>query len=227
MARTKANDNKSHSMGGQELVKLITSNLVTLIGAYMIFASSGSTNNNTLLATVLERQKVLETTNASLMARVMALGVENVELQSKLKDNITRTDLYQNFLDGLPFPAWIKRRTPEGTFRVVMINNAYAQQFNITKARYEGVTDAEVWGEEIARGFQDADNKVFNSKGFTLTRERFPSKGRGSKAEWHSIWKFSLSLGHGRYGVGGIVVVDFLPTDKAKFKKEMIDSVVN
>lgn len=217
MARTKANNNKN--MVSTELIKLVTSNVVTLIGAYMIFASSGSTNNNALLATVLERQKVLEATNASLMTRVMSLGVENVELQSMLKDNVTRNDLYQTFLDGLPFPAWIKKKTPTGKFRVVMINNAYAHQFNISKARYEGSTDAEVWGAEIAKGFEDADNRVFNSKGYTLTRERFPTDGVGSKPEWHSVWKFSLSLGHGRYGVGGIVVVDFLENDKADIEE--------
>lgn len=203
-------------MAGSELVKLLTSNLVTLIGAYMIFASSGSTNDNLLLATVLERQKVLEATNATLMAKVMSLGVENVELQSMLKDNLTRTDLYQTFLDGLPFPAWIKKKTSTGKFRMVMINNAYAHKFNISKARYQDATDGEVWGAKIAKGFEAADNKVFNSKGYTLTRELFPSDGFGTQPTWHSVWKFSLSLGHGRYGVGGIVVVDFLANDKAE-----------
>jgi hypothetical protein len=199
-----------------ELVKLVGSNLVTLLVAYMVFASTGSTNDNALLATVLERQKVLEESNASLMARVMALGVENIELKALLRENITRNDLYQTFLDGLPFPAWIKKMGDDGEFRMVMINNAYSQKFNVSKARYQGATDAEVWGERIAKGFKISDEEVFESKGFVLTREYFPEAGRGSKPAWHSVWKFSLRLGEGLYGVGGVVVVDFIAGDVAR-----------
>lgn len=198
-----------------ELVKLVGSNLVTLLVAYMVFASTGSTNNNALLATVLERQKVLEESNASLMARVMALGVENIELKALLRDNITRNDLYQTFLDGLPFPAWIKKKDPDGEFRMVMINNAYSHKFNVSKDRYQGATDKEIWGEHIASGFRLSDERVFSTKGYVLTREYFPKEGLNSKPAWHSVWKFSLRLGRDVYGVGGVVVVDFMAGDPA------------
>lgn len=211
-------------MDAGELLKLVGSNIVTLLVAYMVFASTGNTNDNALLSTILERQKVLEESNASLMARVMALGVENVELQALLRDNITRNGLYQTFLDGLPFPAWIKKMGDDGKFVMVMINNAYAHKFNISKDRYEGATDEEVWGKHIAKGFSISDSEVFESKGFVLTREYFPESGAGSKPAWHSIWKFSLKLGEEVYGVGGVVVVDFMagsPTKEAEQRSKM------
>jgi hypothetical protein len=202
--------------GSAELVKLISSNLVTLLTAYMLFAGTASSNDNSLLQTVLERQKVLEESNAALMTKVMALGVQNVELQSRLKENLTRTDLYQTFLDGLPFPAWIKRWDEKtGQFVMVMINNAYAHKFNISKDRYQGATDKEIWGDRIAKGFELSDEKVFKTKGYVLTREYFPKEGLGSKPAWHSVWKFSLKLGSNKYGVGGVVVVDFIAGDPA------------
>ncbi len=96
-----------------------------------------------------------------------------------------------------------------------MINNAYAHKFNISKDRYQGATDREVWGDKIAKGFEISDEKVFKTRGYVLTREFFPHAGLNSKPAWHSVWKFSLKLGGDKYGVGGVVVVDFIAGDPA------------
>ena len=192
-----------------EILKLIITNLCTLLAAYMMFTGTVDKNDNELLANMWERQAIMEKANSDLMSKVMTLGVQNVELQARLRDNITRTDLYQVFLDGLPFPAWIKQRNSEGVFVMVMINTAYEHRFGVSKARYEGSTDEEIWGAEVSQGFFISDNDVFVSKGYTLTREYFPSTAGGSDPAWYSVWKFSLKLGDNKYGVGGVMVVDF------------------
>lgn len=209
-------------MSASEVLKLVGSNIVTLIVGYMMFANNASTNSNALLATLLERIEVVEKSNAAYMSQLMVMGVENVELKAEianlkgeLKANVTRTSLYQNFLDGLPFPAWIKKKDPDGEFRMVMINNAYSHKFNVSKDRYQGATDKEIWGEHIASGFRLSDERVFSTKGYVLTREYFPKEGLDTKPAWHSVWKFSLRLGRDVYGVGGVVVVDFMAGDPA------------
>jgi len=198
------------SMSASDLLKLVGSNVVTLIVAWMVFTNTADNNENNLLKIVLERVEILEQRNEQLQAKVMVLGIEAVELKAQLSDNVTRKDLYQAFLDGLPFPAWIKRRGEDGVFRMIMINNSYVNTFGVSKARYEGNTDEDIWGEEIARGFKKADDEVFATKGYVLTRELIPQRGPDTKAAWSRVWKFSIKLGESNYGVGGVVVIDFI-----------------
>tara|TARA_R110000744_G_scaffold147612_7_gene260591 strand:+ start:4888 stop:5637 length:750 start_codon:yes stop_codon:yes gene_type:complete len=218
--------------GIPEIVKLAGSNIVTLFGAYLMFASAGATNDTTMLSTVLQRLKVVEEHNHMFSTQLVLKGVENVklreqmaELRGELKSNITRSGLYQSFLDSLPFPAWIKIKEPDGKFRMVMINDAYVHQFGISKARYQGSTDAELWSAEVARGFTETDEEVFKSKGYVLAKELFPVNGKNSKLAWHSVWKFSVLIGKEKYGVGGIVVIDFVNSEGLEEQKRKIEEI--
>lgn len=202
---------------GNEWAKLVTSNLVTLLGAYMVLTSNLESNDNAFLATVMKRLDTVEANNLVLTSQLVTQGIEivelreeNAKLRGELTVSVTRASLFQSFLDSLPFPAWIKHKDKDGVFRMVMINNAYAHKFGKTKARYKNATDEEMWGKEIADGFVAADEKVYNSKGYLLTKELFPKGRDGSEIKWHSVWKFSVMLGSEKYGVGGIVVVDFI-----------------
>jgi len=208
---------KAMMPSGNEWAKLVTSNLVTLLGAYMVLTSNLESNDNTFLATVISRLETVEANNLVLTSQLVTQGIEivklreeNAKLRGELTISVTRTSLFQSFLDSLPFPAWIKRKDKDGVFRMVMINNAYVHKFGKSKARYKNATDEEMWGKEVAQGFVAADEKVFKSKGYLLTKELFPKRGGTSEATWHSVWKFSVMLGDEKYGVGGIVVVDFV-----------------
>jgi hypothetical protein len=188
--------------------KFIISHLVTLAASFMVFQSTVGKTDADILSTVLNRLEVIETQNEKLQEKLLILGAENVKLKMQLSENVTRVDLYQSFLDFLPFPAWIKTRDDDGHFRMLMINNAYVYKYGVSKARYLGAKDSEVWSKQIAEGFKQADQAAFDSKNFVRTREMVPSGGVGTPAKPARGWKFAVKLGSDTVGVGGVIVLD-------------------
>lgn len=125
-----------------------------------------------------DRMKELEGQVANLQAQVIKQNAEIVQLKVQLNSKVDIYAMLEEVLDGVPFPAWIKRveRDANGSVRfpMAMINKAYEYRYGISKHRYAGSTDAEIWPKEVADGFRHNDQLVLAQRSSGTYQEQFP-----------------------------------------------------
>ena len=111
-------------------------------------------------------------------AKIVELTGQVFRLQSQLNRDLDTLDMFENFMDSLPFEAWLKEVTIVGSgppeFNVLLINSEYEFNYRVSRSRYESSTDAEMWGEEVAAKFRENDLKVLASKSSIVTYEEYP-----------------------------------------------------
>lgn len=143
-----------------------------------------------------------------LRAQVNQLTVENNRL---LLIQELKIDAITAYFQYIPLPAWLKIYDP-GIDDFIMndINLAYEREWGISEFQYEGKTDAEVWGEEVAKEFRENDFIVINSRDAILTQETVPdSPNDPSNSRMWFIIKFPVIISDKTYiGVGGIAIPD-------------------
>jgi hypothetical protein len=96
----------------------------------------------------------------------------NDDLRYELKTGLVKLNGgLVHFLDGLPFPAWLKQEvvidkglpTEHVEFRMVHLNERYTESFGKTLGAYQGRTDYEIWPEDVAQEFFANDYSVLTS----------------------------------------------------------------
>lgn len=115
------------------------------------------------------------------------------------------TDVHEvltSYYENIPLPAWLKKFEDDGQLRMVFINDAYAQMFGVSKLRYEGRTDSEVWGPAIAEVFREKDERVLRLVQGIIVEETWTT-AKGSQC-WR-ISKFPVRFRQRLY-VGGLAI---------------------
>jgi len=131
-------------------------------------------------------------------------AIKILDMTYQLKHNFDRLAIIQRYIDSFPLPMWIKEYNPDrNEFRMLMINRAYEQRFNVSRDRYVGLTDFQLWPEEIAAEYFRHDLKVYEEKNTMKKDETVLMDGKKMQSR---IWKFSVRLPFDQFGVGGIVV---------------------
>ncbi len=181
--------------------KTFSSALITLMIAFLTFWGIQSQTCASSISKLNERIGTLEEKSERLQSLKAKSDLFVVKLEYELERTETRLDVIENYLDALPIPAWIKRRDADGNFRMILINKAYADKYKISKHRYQGSLDSEVWPKDIANKFKIADEKVIMDKSHVRVIEQVIEDGEQKQAV---IWKFYVELTHGQ-GVGGVV----------------------
>lgn len=161
------------------IITAVLSCAATLGTAWLTFRGSQDVASADMLRSAYERMAELETRVADQSGEIAKLNARVLELQAQAKLD-TNTELFlEEFIDGLPFPAWVKRvvRAPHQNvqFRMVAINKAYEHRHRISKRRYQGLTDHEVWPPDVARTFYLNDMQVLASKSAKRTIETYPT----------------------------------------------------
>lgn len=165
------------------LTSIITS-LAVLAGAW--FAFQGDTDNADAkrLESAFQRIEYLETEmrqqQANSNTKIIELTSQVFRLQSQLDKDLNIVDMFEQFMDSLPFEAWLKdvHLTEKGVteFRMLLINKRYEFNYGVSRSRYEGETDDQIWGDEIAQAFRENDLKVLATKSSLVTYETYPSR---------------------------------------------------
>lgn len=175
--------------------------------AYLTLKGTESGADAKVLESVIGRVSYLETALERRDAEIMSLNFKILELKAENLENYSKLELFQEYINTLPFPAWIKGYDPSrDEFVMVMINYAYSSQFGISKQRYEGSTDREAgWDDEAAMVFEENDRAVLQSKGYIKKKEMFPETVNSTVLVEYTVWKFSIRLGGEKVGVGGMI----------------------
>lgn len=72
----------------------------------------------------------------------------------------------KEYIDNMPFPAWVKvTQGDTDSPELVMwyLNDEYEEAFGVTKEKYIGKTDFNIWPKDIALGFYERDLAVLSS----------------------------------------------------------------
>ena len=191
------------------LKQLIFTNLLTLVISITssIFAleSQKEASSSSIYNSTLERMKAQDELISSMQVQITQASIRIIELESEVRKEVQYADVLSAYIDSLPTPAWIKKARPDGVFEMFLINDAYSKAYGISKKRYEGKSDSEVWPKEIAELWTKNDRQVYNSGTSIKTYEYMFELGKQKKI---SVWKFAIDLSDGQQGVGGLVVGD-------------------
>lgn len=216
-----SDDAESKGFSWAKMVAIMTV-CVSLTGVITTWINKKESNETAVFSRVLERLEAVElqlkneqrqntdlrNQTIEFQQKILLLSGENLKLKLQLGESVTRRRLYQEFIDAFPFPFWIKEMGDDGQFRVWIINTAYVYKYGISKERYVGATDADVWGDLVADEFGKADKEVYDNKSFMSTRELVPEYGPGSIPKPAQGWKFAVKIGVDQMGVAGLVVLD-------------------
>lgn len=166
------------------IVSIITS-VAVLAGNWFTFQGDVSSSEYQADASRLEsafkRIEYLETEmrqqQANSNAKIIELTSQVFRLQSQLDKDLNIVDMFERFMDGLPFEAWLKEveyADDQPVFKMLLINKQYEFNYGISRSRYEGATDADIWGEAVAQIFRQNDISVLQSKASLVTYETYP-----------------------------------------------------
>lgn len=184
---------------------LISSNLVTLIGAYLLFLSTQTNTHTGALTAAYAQIDTQGEQIIELRGLILQQQLQIVDLTVDLKDNVDRYEVLESTINILPFPVWIKRYDPPtDRFVMFLINDAYTAQYGITRAEYIGKTDFQVHPADFAASYVEADRAVLNT-GKIDRRHQMLKRSDGSKIEI-MVYKFPITLKDGRTGIGGVSI---------------------
>lgn len=165
------------------IITSIITSLAVLAGAWFAFQGDTSSADASRLESAFKRIEYLETEmrqqQANSNAKIIELTSQVFRLQSQLDKDLNIIDMFENFMDGLPFEAWLKEvKMKDGspTFKMLLINKRYEFNYGVSRSRYRGATDSEIWGKEVANSFRENDLRVLASKASLVTYETYPAK---------------------------------------------------
>jgi len=210
----------------QIAISLISS-LAVLAGAW--FSVQGGVSSSTALAdssrleSAFKRIEYLETDmreqQITSNAKIVELTSQVFRLQAQLNKDLNVVKLFEQFMDGLPFEAWLKevKYDKEGKpiISMLAINRMYEYSFDVTRNRYKGAKDEEIWGEATADTFRKSDLQVLRRKSSLISYETFPKDTNRNTTQTVNkmVVKLYLNLVEGAPMIFGMAID--LPPPKA------------
>lgn len=201
------------------ITSLVTS-LVVLAGAWFTFQgdirSSEAISDSNRLEAAFDRISYLETEmkqqQAKANTRIVELTTQVFRLQAQLNKNLNVLDLFDDFMDSLPFEAWLKevKRNKDGetNFKMLIINKRYELVHGVSESRYEGQPDEEIWDQTTSQKFRESDLEVVRNKSSSVYYRTYPLNPKDPNGEQVNklIVKIYLDLVEGREMVFGMAI---------------------
>lgn len=170
----------------QILTSIITS-LAVLAGAW--FTLQGDVSSSTAIAEASRLEsafKRIEYLESEMQKQQMTSNLKIAELtgqvfrlQAQLNKDLDIISLFESFMDGLPFEAWLKKVTyvdGEPKFTMLLINKKYEYSRGVSRIRYKGLTDSEIWGDDISKDFLNSDLRALLLKSSIIRFQEIPSQ---------------------------------------------------
>ena len=192
------------------------SSITSLAVAYFMFQGQLKQSDADMVQTLYKQVQYLQERMAqqqeTMQEKLFAQQAQIVSLKLQLSEKYEHTSILKEYLDAMPYPAWIKvaDTTDNGVIKVITnwhINDAYEKFFGITNEFYNGKTDFEVWPNEVARQFFANDTAVLLRLTNKCKSETFPNKVfDGTKDLTGYVCKWPLQV-EGRPAIAGQVLL--------------------
>ena len=197
------------------LTSIITS-LAVLAGGWFGLLGQASNADAKRLEAAFKRIEYLETEmrqqQASSNTKIIELTSQVFRLQSQLDKNLNILDMFEKFMDGLPFEAWLKEVYYDDNgnpkFRMLLINKQYEFKYGVSRIRYRGATDVQVWGGRISKEVKEHDLEVLYTKSSKVFYERYPPNSLNDKdGTKKMVVRVYLELIDGKQMIFGMAIV--------------------
>lgn len=147
----------------------LTAAAAVVVGLFALIGDSliSEKNENIELVKVLyDRVENLESKYVKLSSTNHDQANSILKLRMQLATKYEPDQTIKDYIENMPFPAWVKvvqgdLNSPE--FVMWYLNEAYERTFDVTKERYIGKTDSEIWPKGLALEFYKNDLLVLNS----------------------------------------------------------------
>jgi hypothetical protein len=187
------------------LIIVIITNFVTLSGSLFAFKTSQDTTQSALMKTALHQVQLQSKEIVELRGLLLDAQIKIINLETRVRSNVDETVLMSEFLDSLPFPAWIKRfRKEDGLFEMTLINQHYTADFGYTENEYIGKTDFDIHSDELASLYLSDDLMVLSTEKMRVIEQIMVTKNGVPKKIF--VYKFIIRLPDGELAVGGVAI---------------------
>lgn len=187
------------------IITIVLTNIVTLSGSFMAFKANEGTTEAVFVQTALNQVQKQSKEIVELRGMLLKAQIQIIELEAAVRVNIDEKDLLMEFLDTLPFPAWVKRYDYENDdFVMSILNEQYTSDFGFTSSQYIGKTDFDIHSEAQANSYKAIDKAVLNSGSPILERETITTRAGDLKDIY--VYKFAIRLPDGSRAVGGVAI---------------------
>jgi hypothetical protein len=184
---------------------IIITNIVTLSGSFLAFKSNNDQTQTAFVQTTLNQVQQQSKEIVELRGLLLSAQIKIIDLESQLRSNVNAKELLGEFLDVLPFPAWVKRYDEEsGQFIMILLNQQYTASFGYTENQYIGKSDFDIHNADLAESFMKADLKVLRS-GLPNISHQSVVNAFGIK-KYLYVYKFIIYLHDGSIGIAGVAI---------------------
>lgn len=126
------------------------------------------------------------------------------EMETIIGQQFDKVKTLNAFPQYMPGPAWMK----DVNSRMLLLNDAYTSEWSISRWRYVGKLDKDVWPEMIAEQFVENDQEVIKCECPIRTYEQVPKyalKPISAKnpLKWWVIWKWPVVKDNKIFGLAG------------------------
>jgi len=159
------NKPKGHKIDLVTIFTIIITNIVTLSGSFLAFQTNKEQSQTNFVQTTLNQVQKQSKEIIELRGLLLAAQINIIELESQVRDNVDEEELFNDFLNDLPFPAVIKKYDEKSDkFIIEMINQRYTSDFGYTENRYLGKSYYEIHPPEIAEMYKNIGLKVLRTR---------------------------------------------------------------
>jgi hypothetical protein len=203
---------KGNSFLGHLANTLITTAGVVLVGFLTLKGNIQPTQMMILAERVTALEQRLDDKTAEineLNRELLTVRAENSIMRIQLDKGYSSSPrgILFAYMDALDTPAWCKEFS-EPRFAMMHINPSYETYYGITKERYVGNSDFDVFPPKLAQAWTENDKKAYQRRGFVRFVETVETpKGQEIDLEF---WKFYLRLPDGGELICGIQIGEVL-----------------
>lgn len=183
--------------------------ITALVTGVFAFTSNALLVEPTYVETLQTRISYLEEKNTKLLEEVSELKAQMVRLEYLMKEETTTVSVMCNFFEAFPGLDWIKRveldESGNPKFTMVCVDSAYSLNYGLSKYRYVGKTDYEIWPKETADQFYQNDTAVYTTGTPFITNESWDV---GGKAYSGIVKKYLIIDEMGDLYIGGHISLE-------------------
>lgn len=123
-------------------------------------------------------------------------------MEAKLNNTLDPEAVLKEIIDKDPGLMFAKRRMNEHEYQMVRVSAGYARKYlGGPKEFYDNKTDTEIWGDELGKLFNDADERVY--KGQIGIHVEEPADSKLTQVKGYFVGrKFPIRLGETDYVIG-------------------------
>lgn len=149
----------------------VVTGLAAVWVGYLAFVAEEDTvekyNNTEIVKVLYDRVDSLEASHKVLQEENIRQSVRITKLTIELSKKYESSVILKEYLDNMPFPAWIKvveMVNSQPLFKMWHVNDEFESAFNISERRYRGKTDYDIWPDELSDKYYESDIEAYESQ---------------------------------------------------------------